>query len=132
METENTLENKRKFFALYWGQRVEKWNGRTSPSLVDSSTFGDYNMRHNWLELKPLSQISDEDAIELCDIWYNRRHNSLGSKIARSLDKSHLTWNTKISLKAHDYLRSKGYALPWVGLSVEEQIEYGWVKFKSN
>lgn len=29
-----------------------------------------------------------------------------------------------------DYIRSKGYALPWMGLSVEQQIEYGWIKLK--
>ena len=27
--------------------------------------------------------------------------------------------------EAYDYLRSKGYALPWMGLSVEKLIEYG-------
>jgi hypothetical protein len=32
----------------------------------------------------------------------------------------------------HDYLRSKGYALPWMGLSVDELVEYGWVKLKDN
>jgi hypothetical protein len=31
-----------------------------------------------------------------------------------------------------DYLRSKGYALPFMGLSVEQQISYGWVKLKTN
>lgn len=29
-----------------------------------------------------------------------------------------------------DYLRSKGYVLPWMGLSVEKLVEYGWVKLK--
>jgi len=29
-----------------------------------------------------------------------------------------------------DFLRSKGYALPFMGLSVEQQIEYGWSKLK--
>jgi len=29
-----------------------------------------------------------------------------------------------------DFLRSKGYALPFHGLSVENLIEYGWVKLK--
>lgn len=27
-----------------------------------------------------------------------------------------------------DYLRSKGYALPWMGLSVEEMISAGWIR----
>lgn len=29
-----------------------------------------------------------------------------------------------------DYLRSKGYALPWMGLSVEDLVNAGWVKLK--
>ncbi|WGQ15544.1 hypothetical protein [Sphingobacterium faecium] len=31
-------------------------------------------------------------------------------------------------LHAYDFLRSKGYALPFMGLTVEKQIEYGWIK----
>ena len=30
-------------------------------------------------------------------------------------------------LNVYDFLRSKGYALPWMGLSVEKLVEYGWV-----
>lgn len=29
-----------------------------------------------------------------------------------------------------DYLRSKGYAVPFMGLSVETLIEYGWVRLR--
>ncbi|MDV3490968.1 hypothetical protein CMV03_07160 [Elizabethkingia anophelis] len=29
-----------------------------------------------------------------------------------------------------DYLRSRGYALPWMEISVQKLIEYGWVKLK--
>ena len=31
-----------------------------------------------------------------------------------------------------DYLRSKGYALPWMDLSVEDLVKYGWIKLKEN
>jgi len=30
----------------------------------------------------------------------------------------------------YQYLQSKGYALPYMGLSVEQLIEYGWIKLK--
>lgn len=33
-------------------------------------------------------------------------------------------------LQVTDYLRSKGYALPWMGYSVEEMVQAGWVKLK--
>lgn len=31
-----------------------------------------------------------------------------------------------------DFLRSKSYAIPYMGLSVEKLIEYGWVKLKTS
>ena len=34
------------------------------------------------------------------------------------------------SLPMYDYLRSRGYLLPWMGLSCEELIEAGWAKYK--
>lgn len=42
-------------------------------------------------------------------------------------DKSEISID---NLRIFDYLRSKGYALPWMGVSVEKQIEYGWIKLK--
>ncbi|WP_099368054.1 hypothetical protein [Sphingobacterium sp. 1.A.4] len=64
---ENTLENKAKFFALYWGLE-----------FTGSDHYGEY-MPDTWSEfpkyvdkqyliLKPLSSISDEDAIEVAKI----------------------------------------------------------------
>jgi len=31
-----------------------------------------------------------------------------------------------------DHLRSKGYALPWMGLSVDQMVEAGWIKLKNS
>lgn len=42
--------------------------------------------------------------------------------IYKHIDK--VVQNTKVA----DYLRSKGYALPYMGISVEDQIKYGWIK----
>jgi len=38
--------------------------------------------------------------------------------------------NRDIPFEAVDFLRSKGYALPFMGLSVDELVNYGWIKFK--
>jgi hypothetical protein len=35
-------------------------------------------------------------------------------------------------VSAYDYLRSKGYALAFHDLSVEDLINYGWIKLKTN
>lgn len=31
-----------------------------------------------------------------------------------------------------DFLRSKGYAMPWMELSVKKMVEYGWIKLVTN
>lgn len=108
MKIENTPENKAKFFALYWGQKI------VAVRIDDGDDRGYYEVGNNWycgledsyLELTPLSQITDEDVVSV--------YNLTG------VDEVHV-----------DYLRSKGYALPWMGLSVEDLVSYGWVKVKS-
>lgn len=117
---ENTLENKLKFFALYWGLE-----------FTGSDHYGDY-MPGTWSEypkyvdkqyliLKPLSSISDDLKSELeidgcCSLDYYGVNYAAGEDY----------W-TPIQV---DILRSRGYAFPYLGLSVEKLIEYGWVKIK--
>ena len=136
MKLENTLENKAKFFAQYWGQYVLYF---TSDFLrkIDNLTL-DSVENDDYLELKPLSQISDEDAIEVSKI-FGIGHLSGAIKelilsiFRTSINDSGTTSSTngiKNWLHVFDYLRSKGYALPWMDLSVEDLVEYGWVKLK--
>ena len=128
---ENTLENKAKFFAQYWGQKVltrpnsdnKKWVLGDEVSIHSTLSKSGYDYQY-FLELKPLSLITDEDKIQI------------------GLTKGYLEENYPyadnnspeiffgLSLSDGDYLRSKGYALSWMGLSVETLEEYGWIKFK--
>lgn len=65
---ENTKENKAKFFALHWGQNVQ-WD-ITLP-IQGNQIFDLVNLRvreDDVLVLKPISQISDEDAVEVAKI----------------------------------------------------------------
>lgn len=122
---ENNLENKERFFVLYWGQKVLK----TSTQLVNVSNV--WNLKHEsfYLELTPLSEISDEDAIEISMIFSDNQnlckelHADRGRRILNS---------GKVKIKSIDYLRSKGYALPYMDLSVEDLINYGWIKLRTN
>ena len=57
---ENSLENKMKFFAQYYWQKVWKLNGVRM--LVDSWIEEKSMIEKSWLELKPLSLLTDEDA----------------------------------------------------------------------
>jgi hypothetical protein len=48
--------------------------------------------------------------------------------VSAIIDGNHRGFDTNIIIKSHQYLVSKGYALPYMGLSVEQLIEYGWIK----
>lgn len=127
---ENTLENKSKFFGQYANQRICRYTDWMESGYHIPRTPDVQNNQH--LELTPLSDITDEDAL-----WVGRDANEFNYSysddlkyslelIARMETNPHL-----INFKQSDYLRSKGYALPYMGLSVEELIEFGWVKFKT-
>ena len=150
MKTENTLENKAKFFAQYWGQHVLYFSSdflRKIDNLTLNSIEND-----DFLELKPLSQISDKDVIQGITYLYNITREALGEileikhydtfssittieigcnfKTSRSIH--HWRGTKKIGSVEADYFRSKGYALTYMDLSVEDLIDYGWVKLKEN
>jgi hypothetical protein len=113
MKAEVNNENRAKFFALYWGQKVLKDVHGLNATI---SNMIDFEWNGWWLELKPLSSISNQDAKEC---------GSNDSKdFLEELDSCGLTYQSHNI----DYFRSKGYALPWMGLSVEEIIEAGWIK----
>lgn len=113
----NTVENKAKFFAQYWGQNILRYE----PDLGYHRIVNDYkigNADEFVAELKPLSKITDEDLREL----NAGRHEWI--VLYEDNPEEELT------PQAFDFLRSKGYALPFMGISVEQQIEWGWIKLK--
>lgn len=136
---ENNLKNKAKFFAQYWDQKI-----LTGIPVDKPFTFRRLNhqniqkgIMYSFLKLKSLSDITDEDAIEVAKIIdYNHGRNKLafvkvGKHVCHNiLEMGEITPKRAFSLI--DYLRSKGYALPYNGLSVENQISYGWVKLRTN
>lgn len=128
---ENNLENKTMFFAQYWGQRVfvghvlEEVNSSYIDPMYDTSI----------LELKPLEDITDDDLMTIAKYYepttYKVKSNSdeivFDYMYGDNFSSAAIGYDYGYAL---DYLRSKGYALPWMGLSVEKQIQYGWVKLK--
>ena len=129
----NTPENKAKFFALYWGQEVLK---RKCSSTNFAARIGTelpiekfILSRPYFLELKPLSQITDEDAIEVDRLRFNFRNHAGKSIIGKNYIATSANKNYMYSIIV-DFLRSKGYALPYMGISVEQQIKWDWIKLK--
>lgn len=137
---ENTKENKSKFFALHFGQKVFRhvaWGDLRECIEVDGAIVN--YPSYGYLQLAPLSSITDQDGIELAKIGLPERvydylwSSQTGKHIARSIQAGRQT-NTYYPFfrmgDAFDFLRSKGYAVDWLCLSVDEQVKYGWVKLK--
>ena len=126
MKTQNTLENKARFFAQYWGQHVLYFSSDFLRKIDYLTIVGIEN--DDYLELKPLSQISDEDSIEI-----SKEFPAFKSDIRNSVKELFKEFDVlELSLETGDYLRLKCYALPWMDLSVEDLVEYGWVKLKES
>ncbi len=150
------MEMKTQLFAQYWGQPClqcklvdDKFSAimkvDITPETLEKSWF---------LRLKPLNMISNEDAYLVgcvVNCWSKKERNMdffqddsmkevhiLGGKaFAEAIGRE---WGHGIShpfannstdiLQAYDILRSKGYALPFHGISVNELIDLGWIKLE--
>jgi hypothetical protein len=132
---ENTTENKEKFLAQYWAQKIgfydkmSAWNvgkGVLRLKMIE------------YIELKPLSSISDEEIED----WFNTagqitqhfmsKEDLIKYNGSKYIDvyRNHFIYitNRYINFQTVDWIRHNGFAWSWMGLSVEKQIEYGWIK----
>lgn len=140
---ENTLENRLKFYAQHLGQNIiidsdcfrsENGNDIIHTKLVSVSLKGIECdgwipvTEHTALELKPLSLITDEDYKKVfrSEIM-NPEHPSDDIELDGRIGGIKLS-----DITTADFLRSKGYSLPWMGLSIEKLQEYGWIKLKTD
>ncbi|TDS14756.1 hypothetical protein [Sphingobacterium paludis] len=160
---DNTVENRLKFFAIYWGQRVCLAVYPHEGEHIDK--VGQWNIHHvSHLRLKPISGITAEDACYIAMLlvqrpdsmskltegnvkvrgridgdhaWdelvmefggsFNYTVRYRGGDFLVWIDKGRSEWNSNNHLEVYDYLRSKGYALPAYGLSVDELVKRGWI-----
>ena len=127
-------KDKVRFFAQYWGVKCLYIGG---VGLVKVGSGG-WNLKHPdfFLELKPISKLTDDDAIEYFDILWNETHKSKSRdfKIEYGKDWANNILSEKFGfipsniLHGIDFLRSKGYAIPFMGYSVQELVMNKWVK----
>ena len=106
------------FIALYWGQEVLV-NSSTGETLhVDQSKVLEHK---SWsLLLKSLENISNEDA----------NHCGFGSIKTAQLRLLSGDFIPNLYLDSSDYLRSKGYLLPFRQYSTEEILSMGWARYE--
>lgn len=153
---ENNIKNKGAFFALYWGQRVKFFtvNGPNFLQKIGKTYMIQYHILNSSLLLRTINQLSEKELIQLIKkqfdelpnqfqisevfnsdkykgLEYYYFHSRLNKKLLGSVA---LTNGSKkledLNSNQIDFLRSIGIAVPWNGVSVEKQIEYGWIKLK--
>lgn len=128
----DTLQNKKRLIAQYWGQKILMFKSIISDSFYDYPINSNYidcvTKELGYLKLKLLSEITEND---LSNIGFG---NIGEKKVTIYPNSSERQWFSScgnmgyLMLDHFDYLRSKGYALPYNGITVDEQIEYGWIK----
>ena len=115
----NKTDVKCRFFAQYWGTKTMYVGG---VGLVEVGKGG-WNLKHPdfFLQLKPLSKITDEDAISM----YRGLERNYESSNQFLEDYKSIGFLEQSEV---DFLRSKGYAVPYMEYSVDELVKIGWVK----
>jgi len=139
---EDNLENKAKFFAQYWGQKVKSsyLPEQDQPCTIDANTFKIFHLVINGvLKLKSLSDISDEDAEQL-SVRLGRvvslqkviQENSkdLVKEVVSNYSQVNMLWS--LPSQFTDKARELGYLIDFNGLSTEELISRGWAVVTSN
>lgn len=140
------------FFAQYWKQPVQRYENNDYKKVVNGFIETSL-LEKDYLLLKPVSEISDEDAIHLIKLKFKYDKGNIDEiesiHVTKHIPKkgycvsleaiiSHKKWNDfvvrlyigdeKIYSYYNDYLRSKGYAVPFMEYSVEDLISFGWVR----
>lgn len=139
---ENNLENKAKFFAQHWGQTIASSENGSTYSV--EFILGGNALDRHYLELPAYTSITEEHLAEL-GIKYRTDYCATGSDEQlkewghneEEIRQIHIRNGNRI-MNSHfrkanvmDFLRLKGYAVPFHELDVEDLINYGWLKLKT-
>lgn len=153
---ELTSEMKAKYFAAHFHQIVfrnkhwlpEEPNESVSTYILNTPT----ELSEGYLSLRPLEAISDEDAIEVArlnrmsdpSIFRNEKVVEVsmkGESISFWIQDNEFDYRGKVGEETifydmnsgtADYLRSRGYALSFGTLSVDQLIQAGWLQLTPN
>ena len=129
---ENTLKNKARFSSLYFGQEVRIWEELPDNKCnVGYASLSTDAVMDSHLELRLVTDITDDEVKEC----FNYGTDAVGDMRVIKFEpiegfRSHVLEEFVTFTPCSDYLRSIGIALDWMGLTVEKQIEYGWIKIK--
>lgn len=112
------LEIKSEFLTRYLNHNIYFNDIDTQSVLINNMVNYKMLVKYGFLKLKRIEKNCDNIKLD----WEKNFVSCDDEKIYFSIGSSNYNY------EEITYLRSKGYALPWMGLSVEQQIEYGWIK----
>jgi len=121
-------QTKELFFAQYYGQDVLTIGNARCENIA--ANWGEPMIfETQFLEIKPLYSISDEDATFIINNYVTTPEGYKVLNVAGFVNiiKRYIE-NNNLPSGIADYLRSKSFALPWNGITVEQQIAAGWVR----
>jgi hypothetical protein len=98
-----------------------------SPSILADIHEGTFNYSDFYLKQRHISKISEDEAFQIANLWTGGADSST-SEYGYSVLETLRGIEGRLPSEITDYLRSIGIAIPWMGLAVEEQIEYGWIR----
>jgi len=123
---------KSRFFAQYYGQEILRWHQwtETTPNSKVDLSIPAIEKGGWFINLKKLPKITDEEAKEIARIE-NFEYDTVIDIIV-SDDFLELLNDIKLGkcnkFYVVDFLRSKGYAIPFIEYSVEDLVSFGWVQ----
>lgn len=147
--TPEEIKDKKAFFAQYMGQRVASLHDNVSLVIVGSHPIENID----YLELRSLESITDED--DMAYLKYSstteiteflRKVNETkefkeyevifkgikGKRTKASFLKCKFSIFNKptLTVESLDYLRSKGYLIPFRTYTIEDLLQRGWAKIR--
>lgn len=115
-----SLNDKMAFFAQYYNQQILRSMLPEQSGYLSKVDPGKFPIPHlilnSKLELKDIANIALEDLKIIEDMQYVNILEVFEGKLQL------------LPANVMDYLRSKGYALPYLDYTLEEMVEYFWIK----
>ena len=120
---ENTIDNKAKFFALYWGQPLVNTGFGKPMRQLGKSIIMNYENSDKFnlalfsnsraIELKNVEDVTDEDVAKAAEYC-----------------KPIVSDNYPVDIALIDYFRNTGVFVPYLTLTLDLATQYGWVIIK--
>lgn len=104
-----------------------------STNQIYHHPYSSYHQEYYSLSLRSVEMLSEEEynmigSKAAKEMYHDNGYNTQrGKEIVSHMNLDSDTWPVSFVLWLTDYLRSIGIAIPFMGISVEEMIEKGWV-----